>query len=75
MYDTVFEPRPKKPEYRLNLENNFPTVVKQKIIPDNNNIEIYNQNLGIMKGDVKLFNYVGKTIMRYRQDDFNYKSF
>lgn len=72
MYDTIFmKPEPKR-EYKLNLEFNWPTVVKQKVIPDNNNIEVYQQNLGIMKGDVKLFNYVGKQIMRHRQDDFKY---
>jgi hypothetical protein len=72
MYDTIFmKPEPKR-EYKLNLEFNWPTVVKQKVIPDNNNIEVYQQNLGIMKGDVKLFNYVGGKIMRHRQDDFKY---
>jgi len=72
MYDTIFtKPEPKR-EYKLNLEFNWPTVVKQKVIEQPNNIEVYQQNLGIMKSDVKLFNYVGGKIMRHRQDDFKY---
>lgn len=75
MYDTVFEPREPKPVYKLNQENQSPTVVKQKVVPENNNVEIYNQNLEIMKGNAKLFNYVGQKIIRYREDNFQYKNF
>lgn len=72
MYDTIFmKPEPKR-EYKLNLEFNWPTVVKQKVIEQPNNIEVFQQNLAVMKGDVKLFNYVGKQIMRYREDSYKY---
>lgn len=73
-YDTVFEPKEKPYKYKLCLENtqHFANY-KFKIIPENNNTEIYKQNLAFIKNEAKTFNYVGKEI-RYlpREDSFKY---
>jgi hypothetical protein len=73
-YDTVFEPKPSRYKYNLNLENtqHFANY-KFKIIPENNNTEIYQQNLAVLKNETKTFNYVGKEI-RYlpREDSYKY---
>lgn len=73
-YDTVFEPKPKPFRYNPYFENtqHFANY-KFKIIPENNNTTIYQQNLAVLKNEAKTFNYVGKEI-RYlpREDSYKY---
>jgi hypothetical protein len=72
-YDTVFEPPQKPFRYNPDLENtqHFANY-KFKIIPENNNTEIYKQNLAVLKNDVRVFNYVGREI-RYLPKEDSYK--
>ena len=72
-YDTVFEPKPLRYKYNLNLENmqHFSNY-KFKVIPENNNTVIYQQNLAVLKNEVRVFNYVGREI-RYLPKEDSYK--
>jgi hypothetical protein len=73
-YDTVFEPKPFRYKYNLDLENtqHFANY-KFKVIPENNNAIIYQLNLAVLKNDAKTFNYVSReTRFLPREDSYKY---
>ena len=71
-YATIFENKPTRPVYSVAQLYNDPTKVPQRIIPENQNLKVYMDNLEFYKNEVKLFNYVGPTVIKNRQDDFKY---
>lgn len=74
-YDTKFEAKPKKPEYKVENDKAFPFIIYPNKAPkENRNLYVYMQNLDYTKEQAKLFNYVDRT-KRYLPPDDDYFKF
>ncbi len=74
-YDTKFEPKTKKPEYKVEQLNEPPFVIYPNKSPkENRNLYVYMQNLDYTKEQAKLFNYVDRT-KKFLPEDDNYFKF
>jgi hypothetical protein len=73
-YDTKFEAKPKKPEYKVHQLNTPPFIIYHKPQKENTNLSVYMQNLDFMKEQTKLFNYVDRT-KKFLPEDDNYFRF